>query len=107
MVLNYLKDISTRKILKKNLSNVNHTASEKAIERIGIVFDESYFYEKEALVSELIQNGIKEENIKFIVFKDKIKKNEVFEYTVFSNKDLSWYGTLEKKEINEFVEEPF
>lgn len=107
MFLKYFKDISTKKIVKKGLSNVKHLASDKVIKTVGIVFDETYFYEREALVQELIQNGIEEKNIKFIVFKDKIKKNEVFDYTVFSHKDLSWHGTLDKKELNDFVDEPF
>ena len=97
MFLNYLKDFSTKKIVKNSLSNVKHFPSDKVIQTIGIIFDESYFYEREALVKELIQNGIDENNIKILVFKDKIKKNEVFDYPVFSHKDLSWHGTVAKK----------
>ena len=107
MLLNYFKDLFTKKAVKKNLSHAVLTVSDKKIETVGIVFDESYFYEREALVSELIQNGIKEENIKVLVFKDKIKKNEVFDYPVFSHKDLSWHATFDKKELADFVDEPF
>ena len=77
MFLNYFKDFSTKKIVKNSLSNVKHLASDKVITTVGIIFDESYFYEKEALVQELILNGINENDIKILVFKDKIKKNEV------------------------------
>ncbi|MGL2966049.1 DUF6913 domain-containing protein [Flavobacterium sp. XGLA_31] len=107
MFLNYFKDFSTKKIVKKSLSNVKPIASDKVIKTVGIIFDESYFYEREALVQELIQNGIEENNIKFLVFKDKIKKNEVFDYPVFSHKDLSWNGTFDKNEVKEFIAEPF
>ncbi|MDI1316955.1 hypothetical protein [Flavobacterium sp.] len=107
MFLNYFKDFSTKKIVKNSLSNVKHSSSDKVIKTIGIIFDESYFYEKEALVTELIKNGIEENDIKILVFKNKIKKNEVFDYPVFSNKDLSWRGTVDQKDVKDFVSEPF
>lgn len=107
MFLNYLKDFATKKIVKNGLSNVKHTASDKVIKTVGIIFDETYFYEREAMVAELINNGIAENDIKILVFKNKIKKNEVFDYPVFSNRDLSWHGTVDKKEVNDFIAEPF
>ena len=107
MFLNYLKDFSTKKIVKNNLSNVKHLASDNVIKTVGIIFDESYFYEREDLVKELILKGIDEKDIKILVFKDKIKKNEVFDYPVFSHNDLSWHGTVDKKEVKDFIKEPF
>lgn len=107
MFLSYFKDFSTKKIVKNNLSNVKHLASDNVIKTVGIIFDESYFYEKEDLINELIENGINEKDIKVLVFKDKIKKNEVFDYPVFSHKDLSWTGTVDKKEVKDFITEPF
>ena len=107
MFLNYFKDFATKKIVKNSLSNVKHFASDKVIKTVGIIFDESYFYEREALVNELIKKGIAEKGIKILVYKDKIKKNETFDYPVFSYKDLSWTGTVDKKEVKNFVAEPF
>lgn len=107
MFLNYLKDFSTKKIVKNSLSNVKHLSSDTIIKKVGIIFDESYFYERESLVNELIKNGIDESNIKILVYKDKIKKNEVFDYPVFSHKDLSWRATIEIKEVKDFIKEPF
>ena len=107
MFLNYFKDFSTKKIVKNSLSNVKHLASDKVIKTVGIIFDESYFNEREDLVKELIQNGINESDIKVLVYKDKIKKNEFFDYPIFSHKDLSWTGTVDKKEVKDFIIEPF
>ncbi|WP_396195602.1 DUF6913 domain-containing protein [Flavobacterium sp.] len=107
MFLNYLKDFSTKKIVKKRLSNVKHLTSEGEIKTVGIIFDETYFNEREALVKELLQKGIGEKDVKVLVFKDKIKKNEQFDYPTFSYKDLSWHGTVDKKEVNDFIAEPF
>ena len=107
MFLNYFKDFATKKIVKNNLSNVKHLASDNVIKTVGIIFDEGYFYEREDLVKELIQNCIDEKDIKVLVFKDKIKKNDLFDYPVFSQKDLSWRGTVDKKEVKDFIKEPF
>jgi hypothetical protein len=107
MFLNYLKDFFTQKIVKKSLSNVKHTAANETIKTVGIIFDESYFYEREALVQELVQNGIEESDIKVLVFKNKIKKNERFDYPVFSNKDLSWTATFDKSEVKDFIAQKF
>jgi hypothetical protein len=106
MFLNHFKDFATKKIVKNSLSNVKHTATDTSIKKVGIIFDESFFYEREAMVEALIENGIAQDDIKILVFKDKIKKNEVFDYPVFSNKDLSWTGTIDKKVVKEFVNEP-
>ena len=107
MFLNYLKNLTTKKIVKKNLSNAKLPSSEGIVRTVGILFDETYFYEREALVAELVANGINESDISVLVFKNKIKKNETFDYPVFSNKDLSWRGTIEKAQVNEFIARPF
>jgi hypothetical protein len=107
MFLNYLKNFFTQKIVKRSLSNVNHITSNKAIQTVGIIFDESYFYEKDALVQELVLNGISEMNIEYLVFKDNIKKKENFDYPTFSTKDLSWTATFEKSVVKDFINHQF
>jgi UDP-N-acetyl-D-mannosaminuronate dehydrogenase len=107
MFLNYLKSFFTKKIVKGSLANVKHTAADSKIHTIGIIFDESYFEEREALVLELVKNGIEQSNIKVLVFKDKIKKSERFDYPVFSNRDLSWTATFDKSEVKDFIAQKF
>jgi hypothetical protein len=107
MFFNKIKDFLTKRIVKKRLSNVNHVASSGFIKKVGIVFDETYFYEKEDLIKQLILNGIKEQDISILVFKNAIKKNEVFDYSVFSFKDISWTASFDKQEVNDFVNENF
>jgi hypothetical protein len=107
MFFNYFKDFYTKKIVKNSLSNVKHVASESLIKKVGILIDESYFYDKQALIQELIQFGITENDVKILVYRDKIKKQEVFDYPIYCQKDLSWKGSLDKKEIKDFINEPF
>jgi hypothetical protein len=103
MFLSQLKNFLTKKIINKLLSNVKAIPNDGIITTVGIVYDESNFSEREDLVSELIKNGIKENAIKVLVFRDKIKKNEVFDYPVFCNNDMSWSATFDKKEVVSFV----
>ncbi len=106
MFLNYIKNFFTQKIVKKSLSNAR-LIDGGTIKTVGIIFDESYFYEREALVGELVQNGIEKEHISVLVFKNKIKKNEKFDYPVFSHKDLSWTATFSNSEVKAFMAQPF
>jgi len=60
-----------KKIVKKRLSNVKLINSDSSIKTVGIVFDESYFYERKELIIELIQQGINEDDIEILVFKTR------------------------------------
>ncbi|MEI7508975.1 MAG: hypothetical protein WCJ62_05870 [Flavobacterium sp.] len=107
MFLNKIKDFWTKKIVKKKLSNVKLLKSDNLIEKVGIVFDESYFYEREALLDELVLQGISINNIEILVFKNKIKKKEIFEYSVFSYKNLTWSASIESQQFKEFIAKDF
>ena len=56
MFLNQIKELLTKKIVTKSLSNVKLSSSDDKIKTVGIIFDESYFYEKEDLVKALAVN---------------------------------------------------
>lgn len=107
MFWNKIKEFWTKKIVKKKLLNVKHLATNAAIIKVGIVFDETYFHDKDALISELINNGIQEENISSLVFKNVVKKNETFDSPFFSYKNVSWIATIDKKEVTEFIRQDF
>ena len=107
MFLDKIKDFWTKKIVKKSLSNVKHNESVSSIKKIGIIIDETYFNEKNLLINQLISNGISKENIEILAFRNRVKKNETFDYTVFSYKDLSWNAAFEKSEIIDFTNQNF
>ena len=107
MFIKYIKEISLKKILKRSLHNVKPSSLITPIQTVGLVIDESYFYDKEQLMQELVACGIKENNIKMIVFRDKIKKNEIFSQPTFSNNDVSWKGDLKQIFATDFVNTPF
>lgn len=107
MFWNKIKEFWVKKIVKKKLLNVKHLATNSTIKKVGILFDETYFYEKDALIAELIMNGILLEDISLLVFKNVVKKNEILDNPFFSYKDISWIATIDKKEVTEFIQQDF
>jgi hypothetical protein len=107
MFLRYLKDFSAKKIVKNSLSNAKLAPASAPIQTVGILFDETYFHEREALVGELVKNGIREQDIDILVFKNKVRKNESFDYPVFSHKDITWTAAIHKLAVREFASKPF
>lgn len=104
MFLNYLKNIFTKKRIKKRLSNVDSTHSADKIRSVGIIFDESYFDEQQKMIASLAEAGIPENQIQVLVLKNKIKKSDNYGYPVFTPRDLSWRATFEKSEVREFAD---
>ena len=80
MFLNYIKNLSTKKKVKNKLSNVSNITNNNLIKKVGIIFDETYFHDKEALIRELVERGILEKDIEILIFRDIIKKNQTFDW---------------------------
>lgn len=107
MFLNKIKNFWSKKNVKKRLTDVKHTDSNNKIKKVGLIIDEAYFNDKVKLIQELTLNGILPNDIEFIAFRDTIKKNEVFDYSVFSNKDMSWNETFATQQANDFMAKNF
>jgi hypothetical protein len=107
MFLNYIKNLLVKKTLKKSLCNVTADGSNSPIETVGLLVDESCFFDTNDLLKEIVSNGIAEKNIKVIVYRDFLKKNEVYSYPTFGLKDIDFRGNVELQSINGFVSEEF
>ncbi|WP_269224924.1 DUF6913 domain-containing protein [Flavobacterium eburneipallidum] len=103
MFLNYIKDYFLKRILKNSLHNVKTIPSTVSIQTVGLLIDESYFLEKEALIKELIANGIVENNIKTILYSNKLKKSESDSQLNFSTRDINWKGEITNPAVNDFI----
>ena len=106
MFLNFIKDFFLKRILKNNLHNVM-ISSASSIKTVGLLIDESYFFEKDALVKELKANGILEDDVKLIVYNDKLRKNEIYSLPTFSIKHIDWKAEITYPAINDFINEKF
>nr|WP_245902661.1 hypothetical protein [Flavobacterium aciduliphilum] len=89
------------------MNNSTLLNSESSVVNVGIILDETYFFEREKFVEELLNNGINRGNIQLLVFKDKLKKNESFKYPVFSYKNLSWTSSVSGEAYKCFVAQNF
>ena len=107
MFLKYIKDYFLKRILKNKLHNVKSISSTDSIQTIGLLIDESYFSEKEALLKEIIANGILESSIKIIVYRDKLRKNESYSQPTFSIKHLNWNAEITNPTVNDFINQKF
>lgn len=107
MFLNDIKNYFLIKLLKNNFRNVKSISSQNPIQTVGLLIDESYFSQKEAVVKEIIANGIVENNIKIIVYKDKIKKSEVYSDPTLEAKTINWNLKINNLAVNDFIDQQF
>ncbi|PRZ21640.1 hypothetical protein BC624_10880 [Flavobacterium granuli] len=107
MFLNYIKGFFLKRKLKNIFYDVKSTRLVSAIKTVGLLVDESYFLKREALVKELVSNGIIEENIKIIIYKDKLSKSQKDSGVFFSSKELTWNAEITSVAVNDFIKEEF
>lgn len=107
MFLNYIKEFFVKKTLNNNLSNQNNKVFPKNVQTIGLLIDESNFSNSEALIKELMINGIASENIKVVAYKVKFKEKETYFLPTFGKKHINWKGEITENFLNEFVNSEF
>ena len=107
MFLNYIKEISLKKILKNNKSLIRNSNTVTIIKSVGLVIDESNFNKTENLITEIVSNGIRKDNISIIIYKDKINHNEVFSYPTFNIKHIDYSGNFKEKVVLDFISNKF
>jgi hypothetical protein len=107
MFLKFFRDFTLKKIINKSLSHYKPLSSADAVYTVGILTDDSYFPDKASFISQLVENGIKEENIETLSFKERVKKKEIIDYPHYTRSDISTGGTFEKQEAAAFINKPF
>ena len=94
MFYTIIKNFFLKKIVTKKLLKENSFSSNEKINTIGLLVDETYFGEKEALIAAIEAKGFKKEAISVLIYKDKIKKKEAFDYPSVSLKNISISGEI-------------
>lgn len=107
MFLNYIKGFFLKRKLKNIFYDVKNTRLVNAIKTVGLLVDESFFLKRKDLIKELVTNGILEENIKIIIYKDKLSKSESDLGVAFSSKELTWNAEITAAAVNNFIKEEF
>ena len=107
MFLNYIKEILLKRILKNSYKVLNNNQNLTIIKSVGLIIDESNFDKSEKLINEIVAGGIRKDNIKVIVYKDKLNQNEVFSYPTFNNKHINFSGKFTEKVVIDFINNQF
>ncbi|MEL1242907.1 hypothetical protein AAEO56_01425 [Flavobacterium sp. DGU11] len=107
MFLKFIKDFGLKKIIKKKLSGYKPVSSPDRVMTVGILVDESYFLDKELLISELVSFGIARNAIKTLSFKERVRPKEIVDCCHYTRKDISVTGNFEKTDVAEFIDTPF
>lgn len=107
MFYKIIKNFFLKKNVTKRLLKQKNQLVQKKIASVGLLVDESYFSNTEALVDQIVSQGIDKEQIKILFYKDRIKSKEVLNTPFLSLKDISFTGEINKKEVIDFLETPF
>ena len=107
MFLKFIKELRLKKYIKFSLTKYKPLASQGKVATVGILLDESYFFNKEALVQELVSLGIAQNNIHTLSFVERIKKGQVPDCCHFTRKDILTVGTFNKQDVIDFLNTPF
>lgn len=98
----FLKNIVTKRLQIQQPIKENHK-----IVTIGLLVDESYFSKTNELIAEIVKQGFKKEQVKVLVYKDKIKSKEEINAPFLSLKNISIAGEINKPEVIAFLNTPF
>ncbi len=107
MFFNYIKEFILKKIVKKKLLNDKAIVNTKKINSVGLLLDEKQFQFCNQITKELVNAGISKNQIEVLGFKNKINKNETFNFPVFSYKSISINGHFNDKNFFYFIAKPF
>lgn len=94
MFLKFIKNFGLKKIIKKSLANYQPGAVPDAVTTIGVLIDEPYYKHSKAIVKELVQHGIAEENIALLVYKERANTKETVK-GYYTYKDIAANGSLQ------------
>ncbi|HSD07794.1 MAG TPA: hypothetical protein VLC96_11150 [Flavobacterium sp.] len=93
--------------MKTQLREVKDVSLDQAVSRVGLIVDESHFFETQALKREIIDNGINENDIKIIVYRDNFKDKENYFESTFGLKHLNLKNEFLDPVIDDFVSDEF
>lgn len=107
MFLNYIKEFIVKKSIKKRLLNVKTSLESGVVKKVGLIIDERYFTKADLLIQELLKNGILEQNLEVLFYKDRWKKSDSSAKIKCSAQDLNWNGSLSGAPLNNFINNHF
>lgn len=102
-----IKGFQIKKNIKKRLSEGLAEVNDEPIKTIGLLIDSSNFSQFDKLITEFKKYSNGQFKINLLIYRNKVKKNEVIEYPYFTKSDIGLSGNFTKGEIEKFIEFPF
>lgn len=102
-----IKDFFLKRKIKKRLEKYQLNYSSGVIKSVGILIDETYFNEADAIVNQLEQNGFDKDNIEILFYLDKKKKYLDSNKRYFFKNAISWNGSFKNEIVVDFIQKPF
>ena len=106
MFYKIIKNFFLKKNVTKRLLKEKNQLVQQKITTVGLLVDETYFSNTEALVEQLISQGIEKDKITVLIYKDKIKSKELIASPFLSLKNISFAGEIDKTEVLNFLDTP-
>ncbi|NBW27659.1 MAG: hypothetical protein EBR38_03700 [Flavobacteriaceae bacterium] len=107
MFLNILKNFLIKNKISQFLSNTPDNHSDGIIQSVGVIFDGNINLEIEKVINELAIKGIDKNQIKVLIFKNKMNKNEVIHHELITYKEFKWSGELTHSKAESFLNTNF
>jgi thymidine kinase len=101
MFLNYFKNLLLKYTLRNKWQEVSALSGTNSIRSVGLLIDETNFFDKEQLIKELISNGLSANSVSILVYRDAYSQ-----YT-FNSSILDWNGTIGDVVVTEFIQTEF
>jgi hypothetical protein len=102
-----IKQFFIKKNILKKLSKNAILFEQKKIATIGIIFDSTNSNNSKELIQQIESQGIKNQQIKVLLYQDKLPSKTTLPSPYFTLKDLSFSGEIQKKEVLDFLKTPF
>jgi len=106
MFLNYIKNFILKYTLKHKWRELS-IPSVTSIRSVGILLDETVFYQKEQLIHELVAKGFSANLIRVLLYTDTTNTRETYLDSTFNENSLNWNGTIKEEAVNEFIQTEF
>lgn len=97
MFYKILKNFFLKKNVKKRLLNQPLLSKQQKIKTIGVLVDESYFSHTSSLLEEILKEGFVKDQVKVLIYKDKIRSKEEVIFLVFPAKIFRFLVRLIRK----------
>ncbi|KVV15838.1 hypothetical protein AP058_00678 [Flavobacterium sp. TAB 87] len=107
MFLNAIKLFFIKKSLKRTLHNDMKSSRISEIQNIGLLIENRNLSCKQVILDQLVANGIREENVSILVFKQNFKKKESVSLPTCGFKDLKLNGSFADGFVANFIATKF